>query len=97
VLSLSNKKVNNSKYVLNISFYLSAFFPRACVILGVIFLLSSICIVIKAIHDLAKKVLPEVVRRLMFYEMFSLSPTLPVRLRKASVSFQQAPLTSSKL
>ncbi|XP_035187764.1 transmembrane protein 163 isoform X2 [Oxyura jamaicensis] len=32
----------------------------ACVILGVIFLLSSICIVIKAIHDLAKKVLPEV-------------------------------------
>ncbi|XP_065527401.1 transmembrane protein 163 isoform X3 [Lathamus discolor] len=33
----------------------------ACVILGVIFLLSSICIVIKAIHDLAKKVLPEVV------------------------------------
>ncbi|XP_009954966.1 PREDICTED: transmembrane protein 163 [Leptosomus discolor] len=34
--------------------------PGACVILGVIFLLSSICIVIKAIHDLAKKVLPEV-------------------------------------
>ncbi|KAF4788159.1 Transmembrane protein [Turdus rufiventris] len=33
---------------------------RACVILGVIFLLSSICIVIKAIHDLAKRVLPEV-------------------------------------
>ncbi|KAM6079669.1 transmembrane protein 163 isoform 2-T2 [Theristicus caerulescens] len=32
----------------------------ACVILGVIFLLSSLCIVIKAIHDLAKKVLPEV-------------------------------------
>ncbi|XP_048809850.1 transmembrane protein 163 isoform X3 [Lagopus muta] len=32
----------------------------ACVILGVIFLLSSICIVIKAIHDLAKRVLPEV-------------------------------------
>ncbi|RMC18794.1 hypothetical protein DUI87_04690 [Hirundo rustica rustica] len=33
---------------------------KACVILGVIFLLSSICIVIKAIHDLAKRVLPEV-------------------------------------
>ncbi|XP_065606415.1 transmembrane protein 163 [Cyrtonyx montezumae] len=32
----------------------------ACVILGVIFLLSSICIVIKALHDLAKQVLPEV-------------------------------------
>ncbi|XP_063197981.1 transmembrane protein 163 isoform X2 [Chroicocephalus ridibundus] len=32
----------------------------ACVILGVIFLLSSICIVIKAIHDLAKKEFPEV-------------------------------------
>ncbi|NXQ59211.1 TM163 protein, partial [Anthoscopus minutus] len=32
----------------------------ACVILGVIFLLSSICIVIKAIHDLGKRVLPEV-------------------------------------
>uniref|UniRef100_A0A8C5TTX4 Transmembrane protein 163 n=2 Tax=Malurus TaxID=55806 RepID=A0A8C5TTX4_9PASS len=32
----------------------------ACVILGIIFLLSSICIVIKAIHDLAKRVLPEV-------------------------------------
>lgn len=37
------------------------FLSRACVILGVIFLLSSICIVIKAIHDLAKRVLPEVV------------------------------------
>uniref|UniRef100_A0A8D0L319 Transmembrane protein 163 n=1 Tax=Sphenodon punctatus TaxID=8508 RepID=A0A8D0L319_SPHPU len=32
----------------------------ACVILGVIFLLSSICIVVKAIHDLATKLLPEV-------------------------------------
>ncbi|XP_053109687.1 transmembrane protein 163 isoform X2 [Hemicordylus capensis] len=32
----------------------------ACVILGVIFLLSSLCIVIKAIHDLATKLLPEV-------------------------------------
>ncbi|XP_034986323.1 transmembrane protein 163 [Zootoca vivipara] len=32
----------------------------ACVILGVIFLLSSLCIVIKAIHDLAIKLLPEV-------------------------------------
>ncbi|KYO18101.1 transmembrane protein 163 [Alligator mississippiensis] len=32
----------------------------ACVILGVIFLLSSICIVVKAIHDLANKLLPEV-------------------------------------
>ncbi|PKU31853.1 hypothetical protein llap_17843 [Limosa lapponica baueri] len=33
---------------------------QACVILGVIFLLSSICIVIKAIHDLAKKEFPKV-------------------------------------
>uniref|UniRef100_A0A8C6Y1Z4 Transmembrane protein 163 n=1 Tax=Naja naja TaxID=35670 RepID=A0A8C6Y1Z4_NAJNA len=32
----------------------------ACVILGVIFLLSALCIVIKAIHDLATKLLPEV-------------------------------------
>ncbi|XP_066467986.1 transmembrane protein 163 isoform X2 [Tiliqua scincoides] len=32
----------------------------ACVILGVIFLLSALCIVIKAIHDLANKLLPEV-------------------------------------
>ncbi|XP_033019764.1 transmembrane protein 163 isoform X2 [Lacerta agilis] len=32
----------------------------ACVILGVIFILSSLCIVIKAIHDLAIKLLPEV-------------------------------------
>ncbi|XP_077176351.1 transmembrane protein 163 [Paroedura picta] len=32
----------------------------ACAILGVIFLLSSLCIVIKAIHDLATKLLPEV-------------------------------------
>ncbi|XP_059963314.1 transmembrane protein 163 [Mesoplodon densirostris] len=32
----------------------------ACVILGVIFLLSSVCIVVKAIHDLSTKLLPEV-------------------------------------
>uniref|UniRef100_UPI0037E9B669 transmembrane protein 163a-like n=1 Tax=Semicossyphus pulcher TaxID=241346 RepID=UPI0037E9B669 len=32
----------------------------ACVILGVVFILSSICIVGKAIHDLATKLLPEV-------------------------------------
>ncbi|XP_053554201.1 transmembrane protein 163 [Bombina bombina] len=32
----------------------------ACTILGVVFLLSSICIVIKAIHDLAIRMLPEV-------------------------------------
>ncbi|XP_029461219.1 transmembrane protein 163 isoform X2 [Rhinatrema bivittatum] len=32
----------------------------SCVILGVIFLLSAICIVAKAIHDLATKLLPEV-------------------------------------
>ncbi|KAM7105521.1 transmembrane protein 163 isoform 2-T2 [Molossus nigricans] len=32
----------------------------ACVILGVIFLLSSLCIVVKAIHDLSTKLLPEV-------------------------------------
>ncbi|CAG5932396.1 unnamed protein product [Menidia menidia] len=34
----------------------------ACVILGVIFILSSMCIMGKAIHDLATKLLPEVVR-----------------------------------
>ncbi|XP_041909969.1 transmembrane protein 163 [Arvicola amphibius] len=33
---------------------------KACVILGVIFLLSSICIVVKAIHDLSTRLLPEV-------------------------------------
>uniref|UniRef100_A0A8C1SV52 Transmembrane protein 163a n=1 Tax=Cyprinus carpio TaxID=7962 RepID=A0A8C1SV52_CYPCA len=33
----------------------------ACVILGVIFILSSMCILGKAIHDLATKLLPEVV------------------------------------
>ncbi|XP_069838742.1 transmembrane protein 163 [Dendropsophus ebraccatus] len=32
----------------------------ACVILGVIFLLSALCIVVKAIHDLSIRVLPEV-------------------------------------
>ncbi|KAM9124008.1 transmembrane protein 163 [Pangshura tecta] len=32
----------------------------ACVILGVIFLLSAVCIVVKAIHDLTMKLLPEV-------------------------------------
>uniref|UniRef100_A0A3Q3WDH3 Uncharacterized protein n=1 Tax=Mola mola TaxID=94237 RepID=A0A3Q3WDH3_MOLML len=32
----------------------------ACIILGVIFILSSICILGKAIHDLATKLLPEV-------------------------------------
>lgn len=34
----------------------------ACVILGVIFILSSLCIMGKAIHDLAIRLLPEVVR-----------------------------------
>lgn len=34
---------------------------RACVILGVIFILSSMCILGKAIHDLSTKLLPEVV------------------------------------
>ncbi|KTG34595.1 hypothetical protein cypCar_00020169, partial [Cyprinus carpio] len=33
----------------------------ACVILGVIFILSSMCILGKAIHDLATKLLPEVI------------------------------------
>ncbi|XP_023853572.1 transmembrane protein 163a [Salvelinus sp. IW2-2015] len=33
----------------------------ACVILGVVFILSSLCILGKAIHDLATKLLPEVV------------------------------------
>uniref|UniRef100_A0A3Q0SME5 Transmembrane protein 163 n=1 Tax=Amphilophus citrinellus TaxID=61819 RepID=A0A3Q0SME5_AMPCI len=32
----------------------------ACVILGVVFILSSLCIIGKAIHDLATKLLPEV-------------------------------------
>ncbi|KAM5153311.1 transmembrane protein 163 [Mantella aurantiaca] len=32
----------------------------ACVILGVIFLVSALCIVVKAIHDLSIRVLPEV-------------------------------------
>ncbi|XP_048455195.1 transmembrane protein 163a [Rhincodon typus] len=34
--------------------------PRACAILGVIFLVSTLCIYGKAIHDLATKLLPEV-------------------------------------
>lgn len=34
---------------------------RACIILGVVFILSSLCIMGKAIHDLATKLLPEVV------------------------------------
>ncbi|XP_056286915.1 transmembrane protein 163-like isoform X3 [Pseudoliparis swirei] len=33
----------------------------ACVILGVVFILSSLCIMGKAIHDLATKLLPEVI------------------------------------
>lgn len=41
---------------------LFSFVRRACVILGVIFILSSLCILGKAIHDLATKLLPEVVR-----------------------------------
>uniref|UniRef100_A0A8C5R2R7 Transmembrane protein 163 n=1 Tax=Leptobrachium leishanense TaxID=445787 RepID=A0A8C5R2R7_9ANUR len=32
----------------------------ACVVLGVIFILSALCIIVKAIHDLAIRVLPEV-------------------------------------
>lgn len=73
MLPISRRRVENSKYIL--SKFLTFFFfflHRACVILGIIFLLSSICIVIKAIHDLAKKVLPEVVRWFMFFKMFSL-------------------------
>ncbi|RXN29089.1 transmembrane protein 163-like [Labeo rohita] len=35
----------------------------ACVILGVIFILSSMCILGKAIHDLATKLLPEVIKK----------------------------------
>ncbi|GAB5575618.1 transmembrane protein 163 isoform X2 [Prionailurus iriomotensis] len=38
----------------------------ACVILGVIFLLSSICIVVKAIHDLSTRLLPEVMDDFLF-------------------------------
>ncbi|GCB69457.1 hypothetical protein scyTo_0005478 [Scyliorhinus torazame] len=33
---------------------------RACVVLGVIFLVSTLCIYAKAIHDLATRLLPEV-------------------------------------
>lgn len=47
------------------------FLCRACVILGVIFLLSSICIVVKAIHDLSTRLLPEVVRSFFFLNSFS--------------------------
>lgn len=36
-------------------------FYRACLILGVVFILSSLCIVGKAVHDLVTQVLPEVV------------------------------------
>lgn len=43
---------------------------RACVILGVIFLLSSVCIVVKAIHDLSTKLLPEVVSFFFFLSVF---------------------------
>lgn len=73
MLPISRRKVENSKYILSkFLTFLFFFLHRACVILGVIFLLSSICIVIKAIHDLAKKVLPEVVRWFMFFKIFSL-------------------------
>lgn len=41
---------------------LPPFLLRACVVLGVVFILSSLCILGKAIHDLATKLLPEVVR-----------------------------------
>ena len=44
---------------------------RACVILGVIFLLSSVCIVVKAIHDLSTKLLPEVVSFFFFLKSLS--------------------------
>ena len=46
------------------------FLCRACVILGVIFLLSSVCIVVKAIHDLSTKLLPEVVSFFFFLKSF---------------------------
>lgn len=36
---------------------------RACVILGVVFILSAITILVKAIHDLVTKLQPEVVRQ----------------------------------
>lgn len=40
----------------------NVFFYRACVVLGVVFILSALTILVKAIHALATKVLPEVVR-----------------------------------
>lgn len=35
---------------------------RACVVLGIVFVLSSLCILGKAIHNLATRMPPEVVR-----------------------------------
>lgn len=59
-----------------------SFLCRACVILGVIFLLSSLCIVIKAIHDLSIKLLPEVVRSFFFLNTLSCVPLFTVLLGK---------------
>lgn len=52
--------LTHRRYHVNI--HVLSLIPRACVILGVIFILSSLCILGKAIHDLATKLLPEVVR-----------------------------------
>ncbi|XP_029925767.1 transmembrane protein 163-like isoform X2 [Myripristis murdjan] len=48
----------------------------ACAILGVIFILSSLCILGKAIHDLATKLLPEVLADLIREDIFSFAVTL---------------------
>lgn len=53
-------KFDSLNNFIDISFLLFSI-HRACVILGVIFILSSMCILGKAIHDLATKLLPEVV------------------------------------
>lgn len=59
-------RTNNANMLMHstyhVTIYVLSLIPRACVILGVIFILSSLCILGKAIHDLATKLLPEVVR-----------------------------------
>lgn len=64
--------MNQQSGLLTVKILNVLFLYRACVILGVIFLLSSICIVVKAIHDLSTRLLPEVVRS-FFLNSFSWS------------------------
>lgn len=62
------------------------FLHRACVILGVIFILSSLCILGKAIHDLATKLQPEVVR------IYSTYQPLPNRAKKNKTGINKSSL-----